>query len=570
MSTSCKCSFKFIKNLDIFDKSFDLYYKGQNKKTTYIGSIFTIIYGLIYFLFFLFKLVRMINKRDITFYDTIANLEEIPEIDLTNENFYGGFALQHPETYDNFIDETIYYPKAYFKIGKLEGDNWIWNIKEIELEICQLRKFGSSYQDKFKNKKLNNLYCFKKIDEKLFGHFSYDYYSFFFVQFFPCMNSTNKNNCKTKEKMDYYLQSTYVSFEMQDIELTPLNFSYPVRGRDVDIYSTVGKKLFQEIHVFFQIVNIETDLDPLGLSEFQNVRREKYLKYDSFVQMTNILEDDLYETGESFCNVTIKLTEKVLTEKRRYTKLVEVLRDVGGFMEVMLFVFKIVSFFSTNILYEKSLVNCLFEFDINKKILIVHNKYQNKFKESINIQQRNSKNNNYQIDYNNFNNDVVITSKNNLNNNMMEKRNCENSFNSRTKNIKITKNNIQRRYFTKRRINKSNILKNINEEQNNNINIVNLNNEIIENDKKNCLIVEKIKINKCCLYFCFLCVRKRKNIENILLDEGMRIITEKLDIINIFKKLCKDDIDLSEEKIIKMSGSCIKKLREINNPQFNT
>jgi len=35
----------------------------------------------------------MINKRDITFYDTIAYLEEIPGIDLTNENFYGGFAL---------------------------------------------------------------------------------------------------------------------------------------------------------------------------------------------------------------------------------------------------------------------------------------------------------------------------------------------------------------------------------------------------------------------------------------------------------------------------------------------
>ena len=82
--------------------------------------------------------------------------------------------------------------------------------------------------------------------------------------------------------------------------------------------------------------------------------------------------------------------------------------------------------------------------------------------------------------------------------------------------------------------------------------------------------MEKIKINKCCLYFCFLCVRKRKNMENILLDEGMKIIIEKLDIINIFKNLCKDDIDLSEEKIIKMSGSCIKKLREINNPQFNT
>ena len=53
--------------------------------------------------------------------------------------------------------------------------------------------------------------------------------------------------------------------------------------------------------------------------------------------------------------------------------------------------------------------------------------------------------------------------------------------------------------------------------------------------------------------------------ENILLDEGMRIIIEKLDIINIFKSLCRDDISLKEEKIIKMSNNCIKRLNEINN-----
>jgi len=570
-SSSCKCSFKFLKNIDMFDKSFDLYYKGENKKSTYFGSILTIIYGIIYFLFFLFKLVRMINKREITFYDTIAYLEEIPEIDLTNENFYGGFALQHPETYDNFIDETIYYPKAYFKIGKLEGDNWVWTIKEIELEVCQLEKFGSSYKENFKNKKLNNLYCFKKIDDKLFGHFSYDYYSFFFLQFFPCVNSTNNNKCQSKEKIDYYLKSTYISFEMQDIEITPLNFSYPIRERDVDIYATVGKKLFQELHILFQIVHIETDLDSLGLTDFLNVKSEKYLKYDSFVQMTNILENDIYETGESFCNVTMKLSEKVLTERRRYTKLIEVLRDVGGFMEVMLSVLKIVSFFSTNILYEKSLVNCLFEFDINKKIIITHNRYHNKLKVSNNVEQRNSKKNNYKIDYNKFyNNDVIITSKNNLNYNMEKQKNYENSFNSKTKNIKIIRNNIQRKYFSKRRINKSNILRNINEEQNNHINIANLNNEIIENEQKDRLIVDKIKINKCCIYFCFLCVRKRKNMENILLDEGMRIIIEKLDIINIFKSLCRDDIDVNEEKKIKMSINCIKRLNEINAPYCNT
>jgi hypothetical protein len=556
-SGNCGLSFKFLKNIDIFDKSFELYYKGKSKKSTYIGSIFTICYGVIYFSFFLYKILRMINKRDITFYDTTAHLEEIPEIDATNENFYGGFALEHPETYDNFIDETIYYPKAYYKIGRLEGDDWIWTIKEIELEKCQLEKFGSTYKDKFKNKKLNNLYCFKNVNDKLLGHFSYDYYSFYFIQLFPCRNTTENSKCQTREKMDYYLKSTFVSFQLQDIEITPLNFSHPVIGRDLDVYATVGKKLFQELHVFYQIVDIETDLDLLGFSDFQNVRTEKYLKYNSLIQMTNILENDLYETGESFCNITIKLTEKVLTERRRYTKLIEVMRDVGGFMEVILSVFKIVSLFSTNILYEKSLVNCLFEFDIDRKNIIIHNKYQNKLTKKINLDKKISKRNEYELDYNILNNDVIATSKNNLNNNKLKnyyENNLElDKINKRRSNLRPMRNNITRRNFIRRNINNINIIKNID--------IYNYKNKAEELDGT---IINKIKINMCCIYFCFLCVRKQKNMENILLDEGMRIIIEKLDIINIFKSLYRDDMGLKEEKVIIMSNNCIKRLNEIN------
>ena len=552
-SENCGLSFKFLKNIDIFDKNFELYYKGKNKKSTYIGSIFTLLYGLVYFAFFLYKILRMINKKDVTFYDTIAYLDEIPEIDATNENFYGGFALEHPETYDNFIDETIYYPKAYYKIGRLEGDDWIWNIKEIELEECQLEKFGSSYKDKFKNKKLNNLYCFKEVNDKLLGHYSYDYYSFYFIQLFPCKNTTESSKCQSREKMDYYLKSTFVSFQMQDIEITPLNFSYPVIGRDLDIYATVGKKLFQELHVFFQIVDIETDLDPLGFSDFQNVRSEKYLKYNSLIQMTNILDNDLYETGESFCNITIKLSEKVLTEKRRYTKLIEVMRDVGGFMEVILSIFKIVSLFSTNILYEKSLVNCLFEFDINRKNIIIHNKYHNKLTKKINIDKKISKRNEIKFDYNILNNDVIITSKNNLNSNKLKNYNENNLELNRIKRRR-RRNSFNRKNYIKRNINNENDIKDID-----------INNFKNKNDEKDSTLINKIKINKCCIYFCFLCVRKRKNMENILLDEGMRIIIEKLDIINIFKSLCRDDISLKEEKIIKMSNNCIKRLNEINN-----
>ena len=48
-------------------------------------------------------------------------------------------------------------------------------------------------------------------------------------------------------------------------------------------------------------------------------------------------------------------------------------------------------------------------------------------------------------------------------------------------------------------------------------------------------IIHRIRENKFCTYCCFLCIRKRKNMQNVLLDEGMKVITEKLDILNLFK-----------------------------------
>ena len=82
--------------------------------------------------------------------------------------------------------------------------------------------------------------------------------------------------------------------------------------------------------------------------------------------------------------------------------------------------------------------------------------------------------------------------------------------------------------------------------------------------KENKYIIDKIKINKTYLFFCFLYVRKKRNRENILLDEGKKLIIEKLDILNIFRKLfCNDEI-LKNERNIKMSDTCINNLKYIN------
>ena len=152
----------FLKNIYIFWKSIKLFSKGNNKKITLFGNLLTASYGLIYLVYFLYKLIRMLKKKDFTFYDIYAYIDEPPIMNITNENFYGGFAIEDPNSYDLFLDAIIYYLKAYFKIAKSDGENWYRKIKEI-LERCNIVKFGSVYQENLEVKLWMHFIAWKKL-----------------------------------------------------------------------------------------------------------------------------------------------------------------------------------------------------------------------------------------------------------------------------------------------------------------------------------------------------------------------------------------------------------------------
>ena len=75
------------------------------------------------------------------------------------------------------------------------------------------------------------------------------------------------------------------------------------------------------------------------------------------------------QAGTPVCDITIQLSAKVLTTKRTNTKLIEVLGDVGGLMEVVWSAFNLLSIFVTDLLYDIDIVNDLFSFDLSKKIV---------------------------------------------------------------------------------------------------------------------------------------------------------------------------------------------------------
>ena len=515
----------FIKEIDIFGKEPKLYFKGKERKTTWYGSFFTIFYLTIYFAYFIYKVLRLLKKDDVKFYDSFEYLDGPPSIHLTKEKFTGGFALEHPETYDQFIDETIYYPKAYFKIQTREGDDDNWKIEKIDLEIerCSPDSFGEDYQDSLIDS-IENLYCFKDLDVTLEGSFSYDTYSYFQIEFFPCKNTTeNNNHCKTKEELDYYLMNTFVCFELEDAQLTPTNYSKPVHGRNNDIYYTVGKKLFQEVHIFYQLVDIETDLDYIGFDEFPNFKQELYIKYDWDYQMSSLLEEDIYETGNAFCSAQIKLDDEVRIETRTYAKILNLLSDVGGLMEFVLSVFKVISSFTIDLQYDTAIVNSLFEYDLNKKVIsIKKHRHKNNVNENLNNNDNNENETTlrksltkvehksakgvhiYDYDKN------TIQSKSKLN---------DPTINNNLNLNKVTSNDNQAKKKKKKK-KKKNIPENnlIEDKKLNASKDTNLNKKCKkekEIEEKKSLIIHEIVHNRCFIYFCFFWARKKEFAKHI-------------------------------------------------------
>ena len=566
MTKKCKSFSKVLESLDIFGKEIDIYYKGKSRRTSIIGFIFTFLYISVYLAFFIYKLILMFKRAEVTFYDTYAFTGEPPKIKLTPDKFYGGFALGNPYTLETFVDDTIYTVSAIYMDGQKIDGKWVFVPTPLNIETCKIERFGEKYRDIFKKKNIEKMHCVPFLNHTLRGHLTYDVYSYYLVKFIPCINSTlNNNHCKSLDVIKKYLTQTFMTFKMEDVDLTPQNYHEPIILRGKEVSANVGKNLFQDIHSFFQVVNIETDEDLIGFEAFSSIKKEQYIKYDQSIILSNLKSSNLNQNmwNDSIVDVTIALSEQELTQKRTYPKLIVVLGDVGGFMEVFFSLFKILAMFLTEALYNASLVNHLFRFNLSKKSILVKSK---------NLKTELSKSKTLNI-YSS-----KLTGKKSDINDML---NGNEDFSKETNNKLISREIIINR--SKKRNSKKNIsfkqdkaIKKQEELKNNKI-TAKVENYDLFNIKKNNQrekerifhnetlvynndIIDKLVINKFYSYFCFC--RKKMPLHNVLLKEGMKIIIENLDVQNLFKAVYKKE---EIKEAIEMSDWCKSNLLESNN-----
>ena len=574
----CQIECELLEEFDLFGKVPQFFYKGRPQRVSWFGRIFSIFYIILYGAFFIYKLVRMLQKVDIDFYETYA-FSGIPTIKLNNDLFYGGFAI------GGKIDETLYFPLVYHYTDKIiNGERQTLPRKEIVLTKCTLDKFGKRFQPLFEDKNLDNLYCIKDVEESLTGYSSLDEFSYYYIAIMPCVGMNPKGQtCKPIQDVTDFFQQTYLEFKMQDIVMTPKNYDNPSEPRNMDIQSPVFSFIYQKIYTYMQIVNLETDEDWLGFEGLSDIKKAQFLRYDeSWIITAPSPHMQSLQAGKPVCDITIQLSAKVLTTKRTNTKLIEVLGDVGGLMEVLWSAFNLLSIFITDLLYDIDIVNTLFSFDLSKKIVRMKKNSNDVYKisdaDEINIYNNNKKTK--------ASNEKMIKSPIEKYEDKKDKKEI-----TPTKTIDLNKNKKRKKIKSKKVMTQPNIgieegnnylqLQNMNFNAKRNNKISELERQTIisnnllvskdnlkerqntENEKKS-EIFNEIKINKFFIIFAFCCIRKRKNINNYVLDEGLDLIAKRLDILNIFKRLYYDEKIqknyMNETEEFTMSDVCKKKL----------
>ena len=499
---------------------------------------------MIYILIFCYKLYRMFERVDITFYDSYSNTDEIPKIKITDENFTLAFAI-YDENEVPFINESIYYPEAYFYDGDFE---------EIKIERCDIDKLSSEFKNNFDESEISNYYCLTNINYSL-----QPFLNSLRIEIYPCQSMDEEDDyCESKEIIEEYLNDKVFRIYFLDIMLTPVNYNTPVKERlnalNTQIYRTVRQYLYTEM----QLVKIETSTNIIGFDFLTNPKVEEFIKFDSQI-MLPFPGYNPYNNESSYALsiFELQLNDKILLEKRQYIQLLDVLGEIGGLMEIIFSFFSVISSLVVDTLYEKNIANNLFSFNVKKKFILIKKEKNTTFK--INKETKEDKNlydkkkNIIHFVKRRKKKKIKAVNKKTWNKDINDKTSKNIGEISLGNKIKIHNNEIQsikeseKDIFTKRENSDYNTDKNIKTSQ------FNENDWIISNISLKDLFISK--------FHC--CKRKKRNIYNLLLNESMEVIMEKLDIFNIFRNICSIEYANNNLEVIKMSKDCSKDLSGI-------
>jgi hypothetical protein len=315
--------------LDIFGVEFVFLNKGQEKHRTVSGVLLTIFYCIIVVLLFVQFGVDIYERKNPK---VSTNLEVNPytPVKLSNKNFT--FAYRIEDLNGNiFLDEKVAFPKLYFLFYELIDGIWVERfVNEQPNRRCH---DFPDYKEKeaYYGISLASWYCVNFDNYTWGGNWDGNFVNVFQVNIKQCINSTiNNNNCATQERIEKTFiterSSGNLFYSQLFLSAQPAmdNYEQPLKTSLVNTYSLLNLKISKRKVQTFKSTGLMQDVGWF----WKDLRYQEVLELDS--SEPDFTFKDQWSQGVVFGSYNI-LGGKKQVYTRTYTKIQEVIANMGGF-----------------------------------------------------------------------------------------------------------------------------------------------------------------------------------------------------------------------------------------------
>ena len=409
-----------MKSFDFFGRNFIFSFDQSEKYKTNLGAFFTLLVSVSFIpLFFVFG--SDIYQKAVP---QVTTSSKVNYYNRTEINFDLPFAIGMYGTFGTDF-------KKYFNItttftSSVSSSSFTNNLTRTKAEFypCAMSNFPNT-QDKFDFLNLNLSYCLNKT-YPLKGYSNTPNQTWIRYEIKECRNGSDiicAPQSDIDSTYDYYL-TFFLTY--QDYELTPQNYSFPIKYfLNQRLTPSLHKKFLKRYQIYVQDYTIQTDYGVFGTTFSEiNLKKLDYIIED--IDYTQLWTKNIGE-------IIIFPSENSFLVQRTYIKLQNIFAQV--FTIINLF-FIVLSLFFNNI-YESKMREIFYkkvyenyeEVDKGKQTKVkISNPNQNKLHELSNIS-----NSNIQINNNILNNNT----NNNLNNNLNNISGMNNAVNDNNNNNNI-------------------------------------------------------------------------------------------------------------------------------------
>lgn len=304
--------------------------------------------------------------------------------ELHPEKMFFAFGLQDLRNKSqHYIDETIYSIQLIkrTKVGSNISNQYI-NASRCDIgqvpDIDDLKGY-------YKRNNVNNLYCIKNYSEimpELKSTWDGPLYKNILINVMGCKNTSSKSECKPIDVINSYLNSANFAIYMTNMAIDANNYEKPITFYGKQIYTPISATTLTYIEMMFNHLEFYSDDGFL----FDNIQEIKAVNFASHRQIL---------TFNPSLNVQIdmKLDKIKNTYKRKYDTLQEVAANIGGVIQALMIIMKILVLPLAEMDFRQKLANYLFNFDCKDieeiKENIEKDKYSNTKLKRINIKPNN-------------------------------------------------------------------------------------------------------------------------------------------------------------------------------------